>query len=134
MLQGIAGMLLPFLSIYFSLAFSHSILLICDKKVPPMQSLLLSLRAVNKKIFTVASIYLVVMLMFIVAAMMYGIGLIFVLPFFFHVKGILYREMFGIKLKVIASDRTNNDDDNDHDNDSGSNNDDNNKNPQVFDA
>ncbi|MGB1974913.1 MAG: hypothetical protein ACPHQD_12825 [Vibrio toranzoniae] len=122
MLQGIAGMILPFLSIYFSLAFSHAILLICDKKVPPMQSLLLSLRAVNKKILTIASIYLMVMLMFIIAAMMYGIGLIFVLPFFFHVKGILYREMFGIKLKLIASDRPKDDDDS------------NNKNPQVFDA
>ncbi|MEZ8191021.1 hypothetical protein [Vibrio sp. 1F279] len=143
MLQGIAGMILPFLSIYFSLAFSNSILLICDKKVPPMQSLLLSLRAVNKKIFVVASIYLMVMLMFIVAAMMYGIGLIFVLPFFFHVKGIIYREMFGIKLKVIASDRPNSDDDNsngDSNNDGNNNNGNNsshgnkNKNPQVFDA
>ncbi|MGO2161233.1 hypothetical protein GL178_14090 [Vibrio toranzoniae] len=131
MLQGIAGMILPFLSIYFSLAFSHAILLICDKKVPPMQSLLLSLRAVNKKILTIASIYLMVMLMFIIAAMMYGIGLIFVLPFFFHVKGILYREMFGIKLKLIASDRPKDDDDN---NDGSGNNDSNNKNPQVFDA
>ncbi|WP_046224306.1 hypothetical protein [Vibrio sp. ECSMB14106] len=131
MLQGIAGMILPFLSIYFSLAFSHAILLICDKKVPPMQSLLLSLRAVNKKILTIASIYLMVMLMFIIAAMMYGIGLIFVLPFFFHVKGILYREMFGIKLKLIASDRSKDDDDN---NDGRDNNDSNNKNPQVFDA
>ncbi|NAZ54743.1 hypothetical protein GL177_15515 [Vibrio toranzoniae] len=131
MLQGIAGMILPFLSIYFSLAFSHAILLICDKKVPPMQSLLLSLRAVNKKILTIASIYLMVMLMFIIAAMMYGIGLIFVLPFFFHVKGILYREMFGIKLKLIASDRPKDDDDN---NDGSGSNDSNNKNPQVFDA
>ncbi|KWU01558.1 hypothetical protein APQ14_05130 [Vibrio toranzoniae] len=131
MLQGIAGMILPFLSIYFSLAFSHAILLICDKKVPPMQSLLLSLRAVNKKILTIASIYLMVMLMFIIAAMMYGIGLIFVLPFFFHVKGILYREMFGIKLKLIASGRPKDDDDN---NDGSGNNDSNNKNPQVFDA
>lgn len=80
------------------------------------------------------------MLMFIVAAMMYGIGLIFVLPFFFHVKGILYREMFGIKLKVIASDRPNNDDDhndssNDDNNNGNNSNDGNkNKNPQVFDA
>ena len=96
-----------------------------------MQSLLLSLRAVNKKILTIASIYLMVMLMFIIAAMMYGIGLIFVLPFFFHVKGILYREMFGIKLKLIASDRPKDDDDN---NDGSGNNDSNNKNPQVFDA
>ena len=84
------------------------------------------------------------MLMFIVAAMMYGIGLIFVLPFFFHVKGIIYREMFGIKLKVIVSDRPNSDDDNstgDSNNDGnnsngGNNSNDGNKNkkPQVFDA
>lgn len=113
MLQGIVGMLFAPLSLYLSLAFSHSILLICEKRVPPMQSLLLSLRAVNKKIFVVATLYLGVMLMFIVAAMFYGIGLIFVLPFFFHMKGILYREMFGIKLKVVTTQK--NDNDNGHD-------------------
>ncbi|MDF5114593.1 hypothetical protein P3598_25435, partial [Vibrio parahaemolyticus] len=102
MLQGVVGMIFPLLSLYLSLAFSHSILLICEKRVPPMQALLLSLRAINKKIFVVAGLYLGVMLMFIIAAMFYGIGLIFVLPFFFHLKGILYREMFGIKLKIVT--------------------------------
>ena len=86
-----------------------------------MQSLLLSLRAVNKKIFVVATLYLGVMFMFIFAAMFYGIGLILVLPFFFHLKGILYREMFGIKLKIVAKQKNNND--NDHDGKS-----------QIFDA
>ncbi|MGR5131786.1 hypothetical protein [Vibrio alfacsensis] len=118
-LQGAVGAIFPLLSLYLSLAFSHSILLICEKRVPPMQSLLLSLRAVNKKIFVVAGLYLSVMLMFIIAAMFYGIGLIFVLPFFFHLKGILYREMFGIKLKIVATQQN----DNDHDGNS-----------QVFDA
>ncbi|MCG9776387.1 hypothetical protein L1D49_24280, partial [Vibrio diabolicus] len=111
MLQGVVGMIFPLLSLYLSLAFSHSILLICEKRVPPMQALLLSLRAINKKIFVVAGLYLGVMLMFIIAAMFYGIGLIFVLPFFFHLKGILYREMFGIKLKIVATQKN----DNDHD-------------------
>ena len=119
LLQGVAGMILPFLSMYLSLAFSNSILLICEKKVPPMQSLILSLRAVNKKIFVLSGIYIMVMLMFVVGAMFYGLGLIFVLPFFFHVKGILYRNMFGIKLKIVATDRPKDDDDN---------------NPQVFNA
>ncbi|ELB2827796.1 hypothetical protein WKW23_07085 [Vibrio alginolyticus] len=119
MLQGVVGMIFPLLSLYLSLAFSHSILLICEKRVPPMQALLLSLRAINKKIFVVAGLYLGVMLMFIVAAMFYGIGLIFVLPFFFHLKGILYREMFGIKLKIVTTQKN----DNDHDGNS-----------QVFDA
>ncbi|EPM7940805.1 hypothetical protein ACTQ72_003140 [Vibrio alginolyticus] len=119
MLQGVVGMIFPLLSLYLSLAFSHSILLICEKRVPPMQALLLSLRAINKKIFVVAGLYLGVMLMFIIAAMFYGIGLIFVLPFFFHLKGILYREMFGIKLKIVTTQKN----DNDHDG-----------NLQVFDA
>ncbi|EPQ8266663.1 hypothetical protein ACUWN6_003845 [Vibrio alginolyticus] len=119
MLQGVVGMIFPLLSLYLSLAFSHSILLICEKRVPPMQALLLSLRAINKKIFVVAGLYLGVMLMFIIAAMFYGIGLIFVLPFFFHLKGILYREMFGIKLKIVTTQKS----DNDHDGNS-----------QVFDA
>ncbi|HHX8270761.1 TPA: hypothetical protein ACVOYV_003989 [Vibrio diabolicus] len=119
MLQGVVGMIFPLLSLYLSLAFSHSILLICEKRVPPMQALLLSLRAINKKIFVVAGLYLGVMLMFIIAAMFYGIGLIFVLPFFFHLKGILYREMFGIKFKIVATQKN----DNDHDGNS-----------QVFDA
>ncbi|KOO08173.1 hypothetical protein [Vibrio hepatarius] len=121
MLQGIAGLLLPFISLYLSIAFSNSILLICEKKVPPMQSLLLSLRAANKKIFVLAGIYLVVSIMFVIGMMFYGLGLIIVLPFFFHVKGIIYRNMFGIKLRIIASDRPKNDDDHD-------------KNSQVFDA
>ncbi|EGU35712.1 hypothetical protein ACRZ5S_05925 [Vibrio scophthalmi] len=119
MLQGVASMILPFVSFYLSLAFSNSILLICEKKIPPMQSLLLSLRAVNKKIFVLAGIYIMLMLMFIAGAMFYGLGLIFVLPFFFHVKGILYRNMFGIKLRIVATDRPKDDDDN---------------NPQVFNA
>lgn len=114
-LQGIAGMILPFLSLYLSLAFSNSILLICEKKVSPMQALLLSLRAVNKKIFVLAGIYFFLSLMFVAGIMFYGIGLIFVLPFFFHVKGVIYRNMFGIKLKIIATDRPKDEDDNDND-------------------
>ncbi|WP_234496012.1 hypothetical protein [Vibrio maritimus] len=136
MLQGIVSMIFPFLSMYLSLAFSQSILLICEKKVPPLQSLLLSLRAVNKKIFVLSGIYLLLVLMFIVGAMFYGIGLIFVLPFFFHVKGILYREMFGITLKIVATEDNGSSDQDGDDNDPTppSNDDKPNKNPEVFDA
>ncbi|WP_047044004.1 hypothetical protein [Vibrio mexicanus] len=130
-LQGIVGALLPLLSLYLSLAFSNSILLICEKRLSPFQSLLLSLRAVNKKIFALASIYLVVMMMFVAAAMLYGIGLIFVLPFFFHVKGVVYRTMFGIRLQIVASESPHSDDD---DNNDSNNNDQQNKDPKVFDA
>lgn len=110
-LQTVGGMILPFVSAYLSMAFTHSTLLICDKKVSPMYSLLLSLRAINKKIFVITGIYAVVLVMFIAAAIFYGIGLIFVLPFFFHVKAILYREMFGIRLRIVVSDKDGDQDD-----------------------
>ncbi|WP_162046368.1 DUF2189 domain-containing protein [Vibrio taketomensis] len=115
------GFIVPYLSMYMMVAFSNSLLLICEKQVPPMQSLLLSLRAVNKKLFVLSGIYLFVLLMFFAGMMFYGLGLIFVLPFFFHVKGIVYRNMFGIKLKIVASASS-------HDND------DDNNNSQVFNA
>ncbi len=124
--QGIVNQLLPLISLYLIVAFSNTSLLICEKRIPPMQSMWLSLRAVNKKFFTIAFLYFTVMMMFMLALMLYGIGLVIVVPFFFHLKGILYREMFGIKLKVVASDHPNSDD---HDND-----DDQNKDTQVFDA
>lgn len=121
LLQLVSSQLLPILSMYISLAFSNSVLLICEKHVSPLQALWLSLRAVNKKLLQIAVIYALLMMMFVAAVLFYGIGLIFVLPFFFHVKGIIYRNMFGIRLKIVTSDHNNDDDQQ-------------NKNPQVFDA
>ncbi|GLT19959.1 hypothetical protein GCM10007938_37420 [Vibrio zhanjiangensis] len=113
-MQMIAGMILPFLSMYASLAFSNAILLICEKQISPIQSLLLSLRAVNKKIFVLIGIYLTIVLLFFAGAAFYGLGLILVIPFYFHVKGIIYREMFGIRLKIVTTNGPSDEDDNDN--------------------
>lgn len=132
-LQGIGGMLIPLLSMYLSVAFSNSILLICEKKISPIQSLWISFRAVNKKLFPIIGLYTIMMVLLFVAAISYGFLLVVVLPLFFHMKGIIYRNMFGITLKIIApdvdntADRFNNhsdkDDSNDDDDDSHDDND-----------
>ncbi|EPE37587.1 hypothetical protein CF66_2405 [Candidatus Photodesmus katoptron] len=103
LIQNIAEIIFPFLSLYFSVAFSNSILLICEKGVLPIQSLLFSFRAINKKLFVIIFIYLLLFLIFLLSILFYGIGLIFTIPFFFHVKGIIYRNMFGIELKIIST-------------------------------
>lgn len=121
-LQGLAGLLLPFLSLYLSMAFSNSVFLVCEKRITPMRSLFLSLRAMNKKLLVVTPVYVLILFMFLAAALFYGIGFIFVLPFFFHVKGIIYRDMFGIRMRVVNTDG----------NPPSNNND--NKQSQVFDA
>ena len=103
-LQGIAGHLFFVLSLYLSVAFSNSALLICEKRVAPMASLVLSLRAVNKKLLPLGAIYFSLMILFIGATLFYGLLLVIFLPFFFHVKGIIYRNMFGITLRIVATD------------------------------
>ncbi len=42
---------------------------------------------------------------------LYGVGLIVVMPFIFNVKGIIYRNMFGITLKVMVKDKSGDDED-----------------------
>lgn len=111
LMQAIAGAIFPFLSFYLSIAFSNAILLVCEKRMTPIQALLTSLRGVNKRLFAVAGIYLVAMLMFFAGLMMYGLGLIVAVPFFFHVKGIIYRNMFGIRLQIVAKGPSSSDDD-----------------------
>jgi len=140
-IQGIGGMLLPVVSMYFSVAFSNAILLVCEKRLPPIQSLLLSIRAVNKKLFPLASIYLFLAILMVLSAVFYGFLLIITLPYFFHAKGIIYRNMFGISLKIIATDsdeidKRNNDNDNgsgdaEQDDDATSKN---NKDSNIFNA
>lgn len=140
-LQGIGGMLLPLLSMYFSIAFSNSVLLVCEKRMPPLQSLFLSIRAVNKKLFPMVIIYVFLATIMFFSAIFYGFLLIVTLPFFFHVKGIIYRNMFGISLKIITAesdDNNNQDDENDDsdrsEEDSDNTTSDNNKDSNIFNA
>ncbi|MCE0492532.1 hypothetical protein [Vibrio salinus] len=107
LIQAISSHLISLLSIYFSIAFSHSILLICEKRMSILQSLMVSLKATNRKLLPLFGIYIICSALFILGFVFYGIGLIFVLPFFLHVKGILYRNMFGIKLTIVTTSKDN---------------------------
>lgn len=103
LLQGIVGMVFSLLSVYLSIAFSQSILLVCEKRVPPLKAMFLSLRASNKKLLPLIGIYLVASLLFMLALLFtYGFALILFIPFYLHLKGIIYREMFGIRLTIVA--------------------------------
>lgn len=101
--QALSSNVLSILSIYVSIAFSHSMLLICEKRMSVIQALLISFKATNKKLFTLFGIYVICSALFALAFVFYGVGLLLVLPFFLHVKGILYRNMFGIKLTIVTT-------------------------------
>jgi len=105
--QAFSSYLFSLLSLYFSIAFSHSILLICEKRMSVIKAMVVSFKATNKKILPLLAIYIICSALFVFAFLFYGVGLLFVLPFFLHVKGILYRNMFGIKLTVISTSKNN---------------------------
>lgn len=102
--QFIGGFLFPLLSMYVALLCSQAALLICEKRLPPVQALWLSIRAVNRKCLPLAAIHLVLLLLFFVALVSYGVGLIIVVPFYFHVKGVIYKTMFGVRVIATHSD------------------------------
>ncbi|MCE7576459.1 hypothetical protein LZS94_03000 [Aliivibrio fischeri] len=110
-LQGMVNIYLPMVALYLSMAFGMSILLVCEKKVSPLQALLLSFRATNKKLASMLLIHIVIMLALVFGIALYGVGLIVVMPFIFNVKGIIYRNMFGITLKVMVKDKSGDDED-----------------------
>ncbi|CED71434.1 membrane protein [Aliivibrio wodanis] len=111
-LQGLVNIYLPMVALYLSMAFGCAILLVCEKKLPPLKALLYSFRATNKKLTSMLLIHVVIMLALVFGIALYGVGLIVVMPFIFNVKGIIYRNMFGVTLKVLVKEGEDTDDDN----------------------
>lgn len=111
-LQGLVNIYLPMVALYLSMAFGCAILLVCEKKLPPLKALLYSFRATNKKLTSMLLIHVVIMLALVFGVALYGVGLIVVMPFIFNVKGIIYRNMFGVTLKVLVKEGEDTDDDN----------------------
>ncbi|OOE69017.1 MULTISPECIES: hypothetical protein [Salinivibrio] len=106
-LQSVASMIFPLLSLYVAMAFSMSPLLICEKRLTPVKALTVSFRAVNKKLFQMATIYAVVGVLFLISFATAGFALVWALPFLFNVKGVIYREMFGVGVEVTVSQNEN---------------------------
>lgn len=130
-IQGIGNAIFPLIGLLLSMGFSMAIILVCEKRVTPLKGIQISLIATLKKLMPMTAIYLVVLVMFFISFATAGLGLIWTIPFFFNVKGIIYRNLFGITLQVTTAKKGHDD------NNSGDDNDDHNKpdkNDKVFTA
>ncbi|MGL5336794.1 MAG: hypothetical protein ACRC9R_11775, partial [Enterovibrio sp.] len=96
-----AAQLLPLAGTVLSALFSMSVLLICEKQLTPLSAILTSCRAISKKIMPIALIYLLLLVLFFIGYLTMGLALIWVLPFMFNLKGVLYREMFGVGIEIV---------------------------------
>ncbi|MCA1765050.1 MAG: hypothetical protein LC633_02160, partial [Desulfobulbaceae bacterium] len=86
--------------IYLSVAYALVIPLVIDKEMSPWQAMETSRKGVQRHWFKVFGLYIVMSIICFISAIPMGLGLIWTVPMFFMVNGILYREVFGVNQKV----------------------------------
>ena len=83
---------------YINLATGFSIMLLIEKRLPPSQSVFQSLKVFHKYWMPLSVFYIVYYLCLFLGALSLGFAYIWIIPFFINMKGILYRELFGVKV------------------------------------
>jgi len=92
----IGFILLVLPGIYLAVGYALTLPLILDKGMGPWEALEASRKAIHKKWWTVFGLYLVMLLISTVAAIPLGLGLIWVVPMYFVLVGVLYVHLFGV--------------------------------------
>ena len=90
---GAALLLVP--GMYFWMATSFALMLVADKSLTPLRAIMLSCKVFNAYWLQLLAIFGIVILLFLTAPFTLGISLIWVLPFYFSLIGLLYEELIG---------------------------------------
>ena len=106
--------------IFLAVALSLTIPLVVEKRMSPLNAIVPCVKATRFQWFKLFSIYLALMSVLmvislpllllaqsslsIIAVVIFLFGLSYLAPMFYNTKGILYREIFGMKLKTAAAD------------------------------
>ena len=122
-LQTLATTLFFPLGLFLTMAFGTTLLLICHKRLPLLTAVRYSIISAFRHLAPLTAVYVVIAGLFILSVMSMGVALIWVLPFYFNVRAIVYRTLFGVTLKVSG-----------HDDSSGAGGEDNPKGRGLFEA
>ncbi|MBL4761890.1 MAG: hypothetical protein JKY93_04225 [Gammaproteobacteria bacterium] len=90
-------MLLIIPGIYLSIAWLLTIPLIVEKDMGSWSAMEASRKAVTKHWFKVFFTYFLMVIIYLISVIPFGLGLIWTLPMMMNVGGILYRTMFGVE-------------------------------------
>jgi hypothetical protein len=88
---------------YINLATGFSIMLLVEKKLPPSQCVIQSLKVFHKYWMPLSIFYFVYYCSLFLGALSLGFAYIWIIPFFINMKGILYRELFGVKVLSVKN-------------------------------
>lgn len=86
--------------VYLVIATTYTIPLILDKGFTPVRAMFTSIKVVHHQWFEFAKIFAFFFFLGLLCLATFGVALIWVAPYYYNVKGILYREVFGIEVKV----------------------------------
>jgi len=108
--------------IYLSAAFSLALPLVVEKNLSPLKAIILSLKVTRFQWFKLVAIYALLLItlfvsllpivilaqtqLSVIGVMIFLVALTFIAPLFYNVKGILYREIFGMQLSATNTDAT----------------------------
>jgi len=112
LLISIGFQLLVIPGILLTLLLSLTIPLVVEKRLTPMQAIVLSIKALRFKITSLLAIYSILFIALVslifpialliesslapLAIMVFLFGLSYLAPWYYNVKGVLYREIFGV--------------------------------------
>lgn len=114
--------LLYFPGIYLAVALSLALPLVVEKRLSPLKAIMISVQATRFqwiKLFTIYTLLIVALFLSllplvilaktqlsIVGVMFFLFALTFIAPLFYNVKGILYREIFGMQIRAVDAKET----------------------------
>lgn len=93
---GLSPMVSMVPTLLMSVALMFTFSLILDKGFTPLQAITTSLRLFARQWVTLLSIHILLILVFVVAILSFGVGLIWAIPLYIVTKGIIYRHACGI--------------------------------------
>lgn len=99
----IGFILLVIPGIYLSVAYTSALVLAAEKGMSPWQALETSRKAITHKWFTVFGLYIVMSIICGLSAIPLLIGLVWTIPMFVIVSGIIYRNVFGVEKQTLES-------------------------------
>ncbi len=89
---------------YINLATGFSIMLLVEKRLAPSQCVIQSFKVFHKYWMPLSIFYIVYYCCLFLGLMTLGFAYIWIIPFFINMKGILYRELFGVKVRSVKND------------------------------
>jgi hypothetical protein len=82
---------------YIFMATTFTLPLIVDKQLSPISAIILSVRMTNAYLFQMSTLFLIFFALFVGVILTFGFALIWVGPYFFNVRAVLYNELFCSK-------------------------------------